>query len=148
MECGKCHECCKLIQADGPDKGRLRMCSYCSPEKEKGCAIYATRPEECRKYVCMWKQMPNVDTLLRPDLSGIMFDKITDNIVCGTQTVNAPLSDIAKRQVTDFINQGFSVAVIEGTNKQIALAKDHTMNEVVAKIASRFREMRKKHGST
>ena len=49
--CGSCRLCCKLVGVEVLDKPPGTWCQHaCS----KGCGIYETRPDECRKYVCLW----------------------------------------------------------------------------------------------
>lgn len=46
------------------------MCQHCS--LGEGCGIYATRPNVCRDYYCLWRSLPEMDESWRPDISGIM----------------------------------------------------------------------------
>lgn len=50
--CGECALCCKVMAVETLDKPAGRWCDQCKPGR--GCLIYATRPEECRHYSCLW----------------------------------------------------------------------------------------------
>lgn|SRR4030043_215092 len=53
-ECGDCCLCCNVIGLDS-GKPAFAWCQYCRPEKLKACGIYENRPEECRKFNCLWR---------------------------------------------------------------------------------------------
>lgn len=42
-----------------------------------GCAIYDTRPDVCRHWLCGWRLIPGLPENWRPDLSGILIYQIT-----------------------------------------------------------------------
>ncbi len=44
--CGECGLCCKLMGVSGLDKPAGKWCRQFS--KTSGCAIYETRPDDCR----------------------------------------------------------------------------------------------------
>jgi hypothetical protein len=49
--CGDCRLCCKVLGIQELEKEPWSWCRFaCS----KGCAIYDSRPFECRSYVCSW----------------------------------------------------------------------------------------------
>ncbi|MFC0284652.1 hypothetical protein ACFFJB_13745 [Camelimonas abortus] len=50
--CGSCTLCCKVMGIAALAKPRGRWCPRCRPGK--GCASYATRPQECRSFACLW----------------------------------------------------------------------------------------------
>jgi hypothetical protein len=57
-------------------KGTYETCEHLC---EAGCGIYAERPGSCRKFECQWLRGVlevdgTVDTALRPDACGVIFD--------------------------------------------------------------------------
>jgi hypothetical protein len=70
--CGTCTSCCRdlAITEDGIAKLPGVNCVHCI--EEKGCAIYAARPNVCRDYNCLWRSVPTMDDSWRPDRSGIL----------------------------------------------------------------------------
>lgn len=70
-ECGECSACCTLVGVDSVGKGAWEKCKH---QAECGCGIYETRPEECRKYQCLFQAgiLKNVE--YRPDKLKVMFD--------------------------------------------------------------------------
>lgn len=63
--------CCKLIEIEGVETDALDLDKeageWCRKwDRQGGCTIYATRPEVCRKFNCLWKlgQLPEE---LKPD---------------------------------------------------------------------------------
>lgn len=67
--CGNCTVCCTLCYVPEFDKGEGKKCEYCG----KGCTIYESRPESCRKYECAWKKGELPDNM-RPDKCGVMIE--------------------------------------------------------------------------
>jgi Fe-S-cluster containining protein len=51
-ECGDCSLCCKVPQIRQLNKPADHWCPHWV--KDKGCGIYAERPEVCRDFQCMW----------------------------------------------------------------------------------------------
>lgn len=44
-------------------------CPHCTAA---GCAIYVSRPADCRESYCGWRAFPELDDDWRPDLSGVL----------------------------------------------------------------------------
>lgn len=71
-ECGRCSACCTLIGVGELGKPERTPCAHLAPGG-RGCGCYATRPESCRSYVCLWLAgFGGSDD--RPDRTGVMFD--------------------------------------------------------------------------
>lgn len=77
--CGPCGACCDFFRIDELDKPEGEKCPHRS---EAGCAIYATRPQSCAGYQCVWLwegTLPEHERVLRenerPDESGIILSK-------------------------------------------------------------------------
>lgn len=74
-ECGDCRACCTIMGVDEVQKPTYKRCQHVGMF---GCTIYATRPESCRDFQCMWLQGA-IDAddhveLLRPDKLKVMFE--------------------------------------------------------------------------
>ncbi|MCW1383937.1 hypothetical protein OLX02_14030 [Novosphingobium sp. KCTC 2891] len=70
--CGPCMACCiePAIPGHGLDKPAGEACRNCLPQG--GCGIYDTRPQPCREFFCLWRQVAFVDEAWRPDVSGVL----------------------------------------------------------------------------
>ena len=62
-ECGTCQACCTTIAVVALGKPQGVRCRYLT---DQGCGIYETRPEECRRYYCLWAD-PNAQELNLPE---------------------------------------------------------------------------------
>lgn len=99
--------------------------------------MYALRPDECRDYKCMWLQMEHAGSEVRPDRAHIIFDKMSDDVICALQDPDYELGRRAKGQINAFVKEGFSVGIIHRNTKQIARAKGHKFSEVAKVIDDR-----------
>ncbi|MBV9432933.1 MAG: hypothetical protein JO137_14025 [Hyphomicrobiales bacterium] len=70
-QCGSCTLCCKVLGVAGLDKPAGVWCRHCRPSQ--GCAIYETRPQECRTFACLWLANPNFPDELKPEHSKLVF---------------------------------------------------------------------------
>jgi len=70
--CGDCTACCDAIAVEEINKPEFTPCKHLCGT---GCAIYRSRPAQCRSYACSWKALwtPN-DESWRPDHLGVIFD--------------------------------------------------------------------------
>ncbi len=50
-ECGGCTACCTAVAVHSLRKPFFGKCQH---ETDKGCAVYATRPADCRGFGCAW----------------------------------------------------------------------------------------------
>jgi hypothetical protein len=72
LECGACGACCVLPAVVSLGKPMHRACDHL---RQGGCAIYPARPDECRRFHCLWLQgVIGPDPALRPDRLGVMLD--------------------------------------------------------------------------
>jgi hypothetical protein len=71
-ECADCTACCKVSAIDAPTlrKPAGVLCPNCTGSN---CAIYDARPEPCRTFFCLWRQVATMPDELRPDRIGVMF---------------------------------------------------------------------------
>lgn len=74
--CGTCTLCCTVMRVEmDPPKPAYETCQHCS----SGCAIYATRPDPCVGFQCLWLASQQSEQLamiedLRPDRCGVAID--------------------------------------------------------------------------
>ena len=64
--CGTCTLCCKVLEIEELNKPVGRWCDHCEPAT--GCRIYASRPESCGAFECVWLQSQKQDTPFPADL--------------------------------------------------------------------------------
>lgn len=123
MECGGCTFCCDILPVNWLKKPAMQSCIHC----DNGCKIHTEKPAECTDFECEYTKSKKSHTDVRPDNLGIMFEKLTDNIILGTMHPLAEMGDIAKGQITHFCNNGLSV-VVKKPNEQtnVYLAEGHT----------------------
>ena len=105
--CGDCTLCCELLPINWLNKPANVLCKFC----DKGCAIHATKDKECKNFECAYFQSKNAHIDLRPDNSKIIFEKASDNIMFGLQDPRYDVTDVAKKQISAFLNEGFSVVL-------------------------------------
>lgn len=78
-ECGHCTVCCYALPIDTGEMQKLSgaVCEHCTG---RACAIYETRPSNCRGFYCAWRLLPQLDDDWRPDRSGILVTPQSENI--------------------------------------------------------------------
>lgn len=107
MECGDCTLCCLLLPVPEIKKPANILCKYCDGQ----CSIYDRRPEECKLFNCVYKQMDKAFINLRPDKCKVIFEKMTGNIIHGTLHPDYDIKDIVKKQINMFLEEGYSVII-------------------------------------
>lgn len=63
--CGSCSLCCKVVAVEELAKPIGAWCQHCN--RQKGCAIYETRPPSCRTFLCQWMLEPGLGPEWKPD---------------------------------------------------------------------------------
>ena len=69
--CGSCRGCCKPFVVPEVGKYDAMWCPKSTPCN--GCSIYATRPEACKKFACIWLNGLGEESD-RPDILGVVMD--------------------------------------------------------------------------
>lgn len=131
--CGPCDLCCKLLETHDVPSPIGVYCQYCN----NGCTIYEKRPKECRDYQCMWSQMENVGEELRPDICGVIFDRISDDVITARLEEGKKLNNLTFNQVEHFNKEGFSVLVFRGRHMKFFLNEKHTEEYVMGIVRDR-----------
>lgn len=68
--CGSCTLCCKVLRIAELEKAHGVWCKHARPGK--GCAIYDTRPRECRTFHCGYLASPELSEEWHPARSKIV----------------------------------------------------------------------------
>ena len=126
MQCGECTLCCKLLETHDIASEIGVYCHHC----KDGCTIYDERPEECRTYQCMWLQMENAGEDLRPDKCGIIFDRMSDDVITARLDDDLKINDLVMSQINNFKAEGFSVLIFRGNDRKYFLNDRHTEDYV------------------
>lgn len=136
QDCGNCTLCCKLPRIPEANSIAGEWCTHCTPGV--GCKIYKDRPESCRIYECIWKQMERVKPSLRPDRCHMIFEKWTDNLIIGSTDVPG-ISFLLMGQIDSFRKEGISVVVLNHVEKSktFYLAPGHTKEFIKREIDGR-----------
>src|SRR5688572_17346362 len=74
--CGSCSLCCKLLSVPELKKPGNVWCQHAG-QPSRGCAIYATRPDGCRRFICNWLQDPALGEEWKPERSKIVVSPST-----------------------------------------------------------------------
>lgn len=76
--CGNCTACCGPSAM--PLAGVFEAYTRCQHAKKKGCGIYATRPQGCRNFQCLWILSAHWPSDLRPDRCGFLARTVEDDL--------------------------------------------------------------------
>jgi len=97
--------CCQVLDIEDPElvKPAGILCRHCS----NGCSIYPTRPNACRDWLCMWRELSGLlDESWRPDRSGVLMQMAE---VAGSD-VRIPCFEILDDAKVDWIGLAALVA--------------------------------------
>lgn len=75
--CGTCTLCCKVIEVPEYDSPENEYCIHC--EENVGCTNHEQRHDVCINFDCVYIT-DNYDLSLRPDKTGVIFDKLYTRI--------------------------------------------------------------------
>ncbi len=68
--CGDCGLCCKLMGVTALEKPAGKWCRHFS--KAGGCAVYETRPGDCRVFNCLWLLTDALGPEWKPSVAGFV----------------------------------------------------------------------------
>jgi hypothetical protein len=127
MECGDCTACCTLSVVPELNKKVGEHCLHCVND---GCEIYGNHPQACKDFECAFFQ-GGTNKELRPDRCGVMFVKRNERIFSGMLVPDTSISDVAKKQIVSFKEQGYSVVLLKlGERPHIEVAEGHDKKEI------------------
>ena len=66
--CGTCRECCVALEISEIKKP---VGVYCDLLCAEGCSIYQTRPDECRKFDCLWLE-GQIPRWMKPNITHVV----------------------------------------------------------------------------
>jgi hypothetical protein len=69
--CGQCSECCTTLGVPAIGKAPGERCM--AVQDKGGCQVYATRPQECQVFECLWLKGFSKPSS-RPDRSGVLIE--------------------------------------------------------------------------
>ena len=129
-DCSNCTLCCVVTEIKALGKKINEPCLYiCS----KGCAIHKGRPAAFRRYACQWLVRPDFSEDLRPDLCGVVFEKLREVpiviIQVDPERKDAWMGPLVQSQIYKLRSEGLSVAVTVGPGdiKAIILSDTHNI---------------------
>mgnify|MGYP001826403188 CR=1 FL=1 len=105
--CGTCTACCTAFQIDWLEKPAHTPCIHC----DNGCKIHDDLHYECSSFNCSYIQSGVDNENLRPDQCGIIFELLKDDVFLATVIKDSEITDVAKRQMQDFKDQGYRVMI-------------------------------------
>ncbi len=108
--CGGCTACCTAFIIKELDKPAHTQCQHC----DNGCSVHDSKPAECGQFNCAYIQSGIDNINLRPDKCGVIFEMLDDKTFFSTVIKGMEISDLAKRQMDDFVRQGYVVKVAIG----------------------------------
>lgn len=133
MECGSCTVCCRLLYLPELNKPLGVMCDHCTGI---GCGIYEERPQVCRDFRCAYHQAETVNLALRPDHCGVLFEKLTDDIMFGLVDPEAEHHPHLNGQITSFMKEGLNVVIadLHDPNPKIYHQDDADPAKILARV--------------
>jgi len=116
--CGECSFCCKVLEITELTKSAGKLCEHCLNLGSGGCGIYASRPQVCHDYECLWKGDRHMSPRLRPDRTGtiLMEDPDSDEYraVCDPEKPFAWLTPIVFKHLVAMAKSGRIVVAKAG----------------------------------
>jgi hypothetical protein len=96
--------------------------------------MYEDRPDGCREFECAWLQMERAGIEMRPDRCGVVFEKLSDDVMGGV--TDGYMTYLVRGQVDAFNREGLSVVIFDHSTRRKAcfLAEGHTIEFVEAEI--------------
>ena len=116
--CGECTLCCKVLDIVELAKPAGKLCGDCVRSGSGGCGIYATRPQVCRSYECLWKGDRAMSQQLRPDRVGTLLMEDPDSeeyrAVCDPEKPFAWLTPLIFKHLVAMAKSGRTVVAKAG----------------------------------
>lgn len=85
----------------------------------------------------MWSQMAVAGEELRPDKCGVIFDRVSDDVITARLEEGKKLNGFTFAQVNRFIDEGFSVLIFRGKEMKHFLNEHHTEQYVTETVRDR-----------
>lgn len=140
-KCDKCSLCCELFPVKWLNKAPLKKCKY---QCKLGCAIQETKPDECSNFDCLFIQQ-ELETELRPDKIGVVFEDVTTRIYLGTyKTPRVWENPIVKKYIEYNNKKGISILFSSFylPNEIMIFATEEHTEEGVLRVATNLAKKR------
>ena len=138
-ECGSCDACCVVFEIQVPEIAKPPGVP-CRNLTKAGCAIYESRPDMCRKWLCGWRLISGLPENWRPDLSGILiYQKVCKEPGYGPAALVVSLSERAARlsdnALLGFIHSTIAMRVPLYLTRQVACVETRRifLNDVLGR---------------
>ena len=126
-ECGECTLCCKVVGVEELKKAGGTWCTHCAASG--GCGIYATRPQECRDFMCAWLESHTLDEQWKPSRCKFVISAEPGNVNLKVSVDPArpdawrkePFYSYFKAWVRQRIARGGKVVVLTGRRAVVVL---------------------------
>ncbi len=141
MKCDGCTFCCKVLPIPWMNSTAGKYCKECEPNI--GCKIYSNAPKECIEFECAYTQMERASINMRPDICGVMFNRL-DDIMVGTVDSMTLNSDV-NGQLDSFKKEGFSLVLNRKGIEPYVDSQTYTRQEILDRISE---EAKRISGST
>lgn len=138
--CGGCTLCCWLPSIKAIQKPAGTMCVHCTPNS--GCKIYQDRPSDCRVFNCVWLTGKLGDKF-RPDRLGILFEPYHEYKTVIAMAVPGAnwRSGLSMKLISQISKDGYTVWVIEGSDRNLFLRKGDTKEQALSVAKSIWKEV-------
>jgi hypothetical protein len=113
-DCGRCAYCCKLLQVG--DKPMFQPCAHCNPKLSGACTIYEKRPDECRKFECLWLSGGLSEMFYPPDVGFLVLPGGARCLLCVENYPGAVVKRVGFLQ--SCIRAGYKVEIENSINFQ------------------------------
>ncbi len=122
-QCGSCTLCCKVLGNAALKKPLGAWCAHCQPGQ--GCAIYESRPQECRKFTCAWLADESLGEEWYPRKSKIVLTYDRDRVVAH---VDPGAPDAWRKQpYFTVLNQMMQAGLAQGRLVYAAINEQHVL---------------------
>ena len=114
VKCNGCTLCCKIPRIPILQKKSNEWCRFCS--QNKGCSIYASRPQPCVDFNCLWL-ISDLSEEWRPDKVHFYAVEESSELIkvrVDADHPNAWQEGVGKQIVDQFRNEGRHVLVSVG----------------------------------
>jgi len=133
--CGACTFCCTWLAVEALDKPAGVACEHLTPH---GCAIYDTRPDECRIFDCLWLQGLG-DLSTRPDRMGGVVTAAPEKKLLVIFTPDLELdqhSAHVRRLLAQQMARGHGIALVKAAEPRRILAAEHDLAGIIGDMSA------------
>ncbi len=114
--CGECTACCRVMAVSALGKPAGTACGHQQPG---GCGTYASRPDACREFHCLWLRDAGgiLEASHRPDRLGLLLTDQDDGVggraaIAARELHPGAAADPAAAEVIAFLRQFVPVRIV------------------------------------